>query len=117
MATAKIEVVDSAEAKMNHPSRDNGASAPVRVRHETKAKLEQLLRRANKERLGRRVKPDDLIGFGLSLITDAHLATICDGTLSNKDRMELLYRRMSKERRGLTKEEFFGLLLGGNLPK
>jgi hypothetical protein len=53
----------------------------------------------------------------LSLITDAHLATICDGTLSNKDRMELLYRRMSKERRGLTKEEFFGLLLGGNLPK
>jgi len=87
------------------------------VRHETKAKLEQLLRRANKERLGRRVKPDDLIGFALSLITDAHLTTICDGTLSNKDRLELLYRRMSKERRGLTKEEFFGLLLGGNLAK
>ena len=45
--------------------------------------------------------------------TDDHLTTICDGTLSNKDRLELLYRRSAKERRGLTKDEFFGLLLDG----
>jgi len=117
MATTNIQTVDSGEVKVNQRSRENSSSAPVRVRHETKAKLEQLLRRANKDRLGRRVKPDDLLGFALGLITDQHLATICDSTLSNKDRLELLYRRTAKERRGLSRDVFFGLLLDGNLSR
>ena len=115
MATVKNEIVDNGETKVSQKGREQLSSAPVRVRRDTKAKLEQLLRRANKDRLGRRVKPDDLIGFALGLITDDHLTTICDGRLSNKDRLELLYRRTSKERRGLTREEFFGLLLDGKL--
>ena len=109
------EAVERGEVKQKGSGA--GATVPVRVHHETKVKLEQLLRRANKDRMGRRVKPGDLIGFALGLITDQHLATICDGTLSNKDRLELLYRRMAKERRGLTKDEFFGLLLDGSLSK
>jgi len=115
MVTAKHQIVDDCETKVSHKAREQLSSAPVRVRRDTKAKLEQLLRRANKDRLGRRVKPDDLIGFALGLITDDHLTTICDGRLSNKDRLELLYRRSAKERRGLTKDEFFGLLLDGKL--
>ncbi|MEI8028019.1 MAG: hypothetical protein WCI18_16840 [Pseudomonadota bacterium] len=87
----------------------------MRIRYKTKAKLEQLIRQANKERLGKKVKVDDLIMFALGLIDDQHLADICSKTLSNKDRMELLYRKLAKEKRGITREEFLGMLLDGKV--
>jgi len=34
---------------------------------------------------------------------------------ANKDRLELLFQKFSKERRGATREEFFGMLLGGKV--
>jgi hypothetical protein len=61
------------------------------------------------------VKPDDLIGFGLELLNEQHIAEICDKMLTNKDRMELLFQRFSKERHGATREEFLGELLKGRL--
>ena len=94
---------------------DETSSVAVRIRHKTKVKVEQLLRKASKDRVVKKVKVDDLIWFALGLITDQHLAEICSKTLSNKDRMELLYRKLAKENRGMTREVFFGLLLDGNV--
>lgn len=113
MATSKVQLVDAAESKVQQKRRENVSSAPIRVRQKTKAKLEQLLKHANRERIGRKVKPDDLIWFGLGLITDEHIASICSSMLSNKDRLELLFLKLSRERRGLTREEFLGMLLEG----
>ena len=53
--------------------------------------------------------------FALGLIDDQHLADICSKTLSNKDRMELLYRKLAKEKRGITRDEFVGMLLDGKV--
>ena len=94
---------------------DETSSVAVRIRHKTTVKIEQLLRKANKDRVVKKVKVDDLIWFALGVITDQHLAEICSKTLSNKDRMELLYRKLAKENRGMTREVFFGLLLDGNV--
>jgi len=77
--------------------------------------MDDLLRRANKNKLGRKVKTDDLICFSLELVTDEHLTQICDKTLTNKDRLEILFRKASKDRKGLTRDEFFGLLLDGKV--
>ena len=63
------------------------SSSAVRIRHKTKAKLEQLLRQANKDRLGKKIKVDDLIMFALGLITEQLLAVICSKMLSNRDRI------------------------------
>ena len=90
-------------------------SAPIRIRTNTKLKLEQLLRQVNKDRRGRRVKADDLISYSLDLLTDQHLASICDETLTNKDRLELLFSKLSKDQRGLTRDDFFGMLLAGKV--
>ncbi len=98
---------------MRSKSTNKSSSMAIRIRQKTKSKLAQLLQQANKERIGRRVKVDDLILFALGLITDHHLIEICDKTLSNKDRLELLYRKLSKEKHGITREEFFGILLDG----
>ena len=89
-------------------------SAAIRIKEETKIKLEQLLRQANKDRAGRRIKVDDVLCFSLGLIVDEHIEAIRNNTLTNKDRMELLYLKISKEKRGITRDEFFGMLLGGN---
>ncbi len=111
-ADANQEVSKSRRETRQKPAGDV-TSVAVRIRHKTKGQLQQLLKKANKDRLGKKVKLDDLITFALGLITDQHLDEICSKTLSNKDRLELLYRKLSKEKRGMTREEFFGMLLDG----
>jgi len=115
--TSEVSNVSKSVSKKGRKPEANVASAPIRIRTKTKLKLEQLLRQANKDRRGRRVKADDLMSYALELLTEQHLATICEGTLTNKDRVELLFSALSKERRGLTRDEFFGLLLDGSLNK
>ena len=105
--------VESSKVKQKLGS--NGASSPIRVKQNTKAKLNELLQRANKQKLGRKVKTDDLICFGLDLLTDAHLEQICNKALTNKDRLELLFRKVAKEKRGITRDEFVGLLIDGKV--
>ena len=90
-------------------------SAPIRVKQSTRNKLDDLLRRANKQKLGRKVKTDDLICFSLGLLNETHLEQICDKALTNKDRLELLFRKVAKEKRGITRDEFFGLLIDGKV--
>jgi len=92
-----------------------GASVPVRIRTESKEKIDALLARINKDRIGRKVKADDLICFSVDLLTDAHLEQIGAKLLSNKERIEILYRKLAKTKRGLTREEFLGMLLDGTL--
>lgn len=89
------------------------ATSPIRVSQKTKTKLAQLLDRANKGRVGRKVKGEDLVSFSLELISEQHLSEICSRTLRNRDRMELLFLKLTKERRCSSREDFFGLLLEG----
>lgn len=113
-AEANQEVIKTKSGLRQKPAKE-ATSVAVRIRYKTKAKLEQLLRQANKDRLGKKVKVDDLIMFALGLINDQHLADICSKILSNKDRMELLYRKLAKEKRGITRDEFVGMLLDGKV--
>ena len=115
MTTEKLQSVNTTESKSKQKGGSIAASTPIRIGHKTKSKLEQFMRQANKDRIGRKVKADDLICFGLNLLSDDHIAEICNRTLSNRDRMELLFQRFSKERRGATREDFLGMLLDGNV--
>jgi len=115
MATTKLQSVNGGESQVTQKRMGTATSAPIRVRQKSKVKLEQLLKQANKDRMGRKIKADDLIWCGLNLINDNHIAGICDSALSNKDRMELLFQRFSKERRGATREDFLGMLLDGKV--
>jgi hypothetical protein len=47
--------------------------------------------------------------------TDEQLAEICNKTLSNRDRMELLYMKLVKDKRVTNREEFLGMLLEGQV--
>ena len=106
--------VTDAQSKTKQKTKADIA-APIRIRQSTRVKMDELLKRANKHKLGRKVKTDDLICFSLGLLTDEHLEQICNKTLTNKDRLELLFRRVAKERKGLTRDEFFSLLIDGKV--
>lgn len=115
MATAKVQIGASSAAEVKQRREPIVSTSPVRIGQKTKAKLEQLIKQANKDRLGRKIKADDLIGLGLDLITDTQIAKLCDKTRSNKDRMEMLFRKLSKESRGMSRDAFLGMLLDGAL--
>ena len=106
--------VTSAKAKVNKSAKGI-ASSPVRLRAQSRAKLDALVARINKDRAGRRVKPDDLICYSLDLLTDQHLQEIGTRLLTNKERMEILYSKLSKTKRGLSRDEFLGMLLEGKV--
>jgi hypothetical protein len=115
MKVLEINSATEAHSKPKQKLKADSPSSPIRIRQSTRGKLDDLLRRANKQKLGRKVKTDDLICFSLGLLTDEHLDQICNKTLTNKDRLELLFRRVAKERKGLTRDEFFGLLIDGKV--
>jgi hypothetical protein len=106
--------VTSAKVKVSKAAKGS-ASSPVRLRLQSKAKLDALVARVNKDRAGRRVKPDDLICFSLDLLTDEHLQEIGARLLTNKERIEILYSKLSKTKRGLSRDEFLGMLLEGKV--
>jgi hypothetical protein len=118
--TAIMSTMESTVRNIHHPKvKQNCAaecsSSPVRLKQSTKAKLTDLLGKANKLKAGRKIKPDDVIGFGLDLVTDEHLEQICSRSLTNKDRLEMLFRKVSKEKRGISRDEFLGMLLDGKI--
>ncbi|TWW10030.1 hypothetical protein E3A20_08360 [Planctomyces bekefii] len=106
--------VASAKSKVSKLAKGN-SSIPVRISAQGKGKLDALVARINKDRVGRRVKPDDLICYSLDLLTDQHLQEIGARLLTNKERMEILYGKLSKANRGLSRDEFLGMLLEGKV--
>ena len=91
------------------------SSMAIRIKSRSKDKIDAMIARVNKDRIGRRVKADDLICFGLNLLKEEHLEEIGTSLLSNKDKVEILFKKVSKEKRGITRDEFFGMLLDGQL--
>ncbi len=68
MKTTAIQEVIKTDGATRQKATDEVTSVAVRIRCKTKSKLEHLLRKANKDRLGKKVKIDDLILFALGLV-------------------------------------------------
>ena len=115
MTISSIPNVAKTKAATMQKPRVGKPSAPIRIGQQTKAKLDNLLAQANKDRVGRKIKPDDVICYSLTLMADEHLQEVCNRALSNKDKLEILFKKISKEKRGISRDEFFGLLLKGQI--
>ena len=80
------------------------SSSPIRHQKQAKEKLNCLLNRANKNRVGRKIRGDDLIGYSLDPLTEEHLKDVVARRLTNKERIEFLCKHWSKTKRGLSRE-------------
>jgi hypothetical protein len=90
-------------------------SAPVRLHASTKEKIDSLLDRANNKSFGRKVKVNDIIDMSIDLISDRHLKSLQENSLSNGDRLEMLLKSVSDANPSMSKDELIGLLLQGEL--
>ena len=115
MPTFKVLNVNSKGCESEQTKNKSVNSSPVRIAHGTKIKLDKILQRANKVRHGRKLKPDDLISYSLSLLTEDHLSEIRESTMTNKDRIDDLFAKLLKKDKGMTREKFLGMLLAGKL--
>ena len=87
----------------------------IRVLKSTAKSIEKKVKELNKKPLGRNVQNDDLILKSLSLLEDKDFEEIKETTLSNTDRLEIRFREFCKNHGPITKDEFIGKLIAGEL--
>ena len=92
----------------------SGSSA-IRLKQQTRDDLDLVLTKVNTKELGKKLHPDDVIDYALKLVKDEHISRIRDSSLSNEDRLEIIFRQHQRKKRSLTKDDFVGMLLDGKL--
>jgi hypothetical protein len=108
MEQAKVE-------KSNKPKAPTASTVGLRVKRETKRRVMQDLAKINKKDFGKRIKADDLIVLALGLVQDHHLKQLQEASLSNTDRLQLQHRSYIRQHGNISKDEFIGKLLAGEL--
>ena len=83
----------------------------VRIGDETEKKLEKILAAANKKKLGRKIKVDQVVGLALELLTEDHIKKLQNQSLSNEDRKENLPQKWSQLHGPVSKETFTGVMM------
>ena len=102
----------SAQVKNNKPKAPNSISVSLRMKRDTKKRIQSELAKVNKKDFGKKVRCDELIGTALSLLTEQHLKELQDGSMTNADRLELRYREHIRKHGPMTKDAYLGTLLG-----
>ncbi len=92
------------------------STIPVRVKQDTKQKIDDLLERINKKDLGRKVRSDELVLTALSLVGSEQIKQLREKSFSNADRFEQAYRRYISKNKSTTKDKFLGLVMAGKVP-
>jgi hypothetical protein len=108
LETAKCSTLEPANAAK---PKSKTETFSIRIDAIAKRKIEGLLKRANKKKLGRRVKANELILAALSLVNEEHLQGLRRKSLSNKDLFEIRYAEHCKKNKSTSRDEFLGLLM------
>lgn len=103
------------QVKVSKTRQANASTVGLRVRRETKKRIQAELAKINKKDFGKKVRCDELIGTALSLLTERHLKELQDASLTNADRLEIQYRDYQKAHSGANKDEFLGSFLRGEI--
>lgn len=83
----------------------------IRITSETERKLEKLLTAANKKKLGRKIKADQILNIALDNFNESHIQMLQNSSLTNEDRKELLRQKYIELRGPISKDEFTGFIL------
>jgi len=87
----------------------------VRITDTTRILLQELMGKANKKEFGRKIKQNEIVFAGLRLVELIHLKELQENSLSNADRMELVYRDHVKQFGDISKDKFIGKLMCGEI--
>ena len=91
------------------------AMGNLRVKGETRRRVLTVLSAMNKKDFGRKVRVDDLVTHMLDLLQPESTVLLQNATLSNADRFNHRYANYCKQHGSLSRDEYLGKLLGGEL--
>lgn len=91
------------------------AYAALRVKKETRRRVLQTLQQVNKKDFGRKVRADQVIALGQSLLRPEHLQSLQESSLSHSDRLERDYRAYVTKHGAISKDEYLGRRLSGEI--
>ena len=89
--------------------------ASIRVGKATSKQVQQTLELINKKDFGMRVRADKLIALALTRVTQSDLTGLQEGSLSNQDRFERDYSAYCAEHGKISKDEYLGKRLSGEI--
>ena len=89
--------------------------ASIRVGKATSKQVQQTLEQINKKDFGKRVKLDALVALAMTRITQSDIATLQENSLSNQDRFERDYATYCTEYGKISKDEYLGKRLSGEI--
>lgn len=93
----------------------SSAHASIRVRKDTRKRVLAELTRINKKDFGKNVRADEFIALAVNLVTSEHIVKLQEGSLSNSDRLERDYRTYVAQHGHISKDEYLGKRLSGEL--
>lgn len=87
-------------------------TVPIRVHKDIARAIRRDLAKLNKKDFGRRISFSDYVAKAISKLTDDDKRELQEASLSNADKLELLFRQQSKTGDAqFSKEQFLGRLL------
>ncbi len=95
-------------------AKKNSEMVVIRVSEITRNALHTDLKRIN-NKMGRKVTLDEYLSVARTAISQEHIVELQKATWSNEDREKLTFEIYKKENKGVTFDEFKGLLLRGQL--
>lgn len=103
------------EIKKESKQADKSKSKPTEVFRKIDGQslklLNSLRERANKKNYGKTIKDSELIGLGLSLITDVMIKDLQEKSLSNRDRLNLWHEQYCKKSEKISFDQFLGQIM------
>lgn len=102
----------STKTKGTKTKPQNSPTVGLRLRRETKKRIQLELAKINKKDFGKKVRVDELFGLLFPMLNETHVKSLQEHSMTNSDRLELQYRDYVKKFGAISKDEFLGRLLG-----
>jgi hypothetical protein len=109
------EMINSAKEKCNKRKPVIETMTPVRLKQSTYSKVTGILAHINQKAIGKKVRADDVIALSLTLVKNEHYRQLEDASLTNADRMEILFEKFKSRKNNATRDDFLGALLKGEI--
>lgn len=103
------------ENQVKSKGNKNKSYTTIHVTKEIKKRISSDLTRINKKDYGRTVRAEDYLAVAVSLITSQHIQQMQENSLCNADRLDRDYRLYVSEFGQITKDEYLGKRLSGEI--
>jgi hypothetical protein len=108
----KLQMMQNLKIETNIQAKEFGS---VRVKQATRDRILEAVDRLNQKELGRKVTPDDVVSLAVTLLKSEHFEEIQDTTLSHFDRLARNHQTYVKEHGEISKDEYLGKILSGEI--